>query len=393
MKNSEVCVENLKSVFPFIKSNAALKALAHVIFRAEQINSGFYPITIDQIGVGGSILRSKDVGDVDIVAVSSNKPEYVNEWKQFKELLGENFVRIWKLLSITRDRSSKGKATVKDMISLYRKELIELSFKEVWIKHWFSYLRVSDFWYGIDRGLPLVCFDENKLITRCLKSGYAGKRIEIHVKIKGRSSFEDIPYIVVWQKDTGLTDVSTNELLEYFEKEHEKLMDIATNLKERKIENLPFIYYSVIYALQIKPDEEPQFGYLDYTASDLHRIIITTMYKEAVKLLQEKFEDLRKYINVKPADIKEFMDFNSKLRCQLQELSTLPYIIDRFTAQKFWDIATSKCADIYKFLNYITRYIIRNGVARGHRKDILVSLISRLKDRVTSNIRKIRDAE
>ena len=49
--------ESLKYVFPFIKSNAALKALAHVIFRAEQNNSGFYPITIDQIGVGGSVER------------------------------------------------------------------------------------------------------------------------------------------------------------------------------------------------------------------------------------------------------------------------------------------------------------------------------------------------
>ena len=43
-------------------------------------------------------------------------------------------------------------------------------------------------------------------------------------------------------------------------------------------------------------------------------MVIITMYKEAVKLLQEKFEGLKEYINVKPADIKEFIDFNSRLR-------------------------------------------------------------------------------
>ena len=46
MKDSEPYVKKLKSMFPLIKSNVALKALAHVIFRAEQVNSEFYPITI-----------------------------------------------------------------------------------------------------------------------------------------------------------------------------------------------------------------------------------------------------------------------------------------------------------------------------------------------------------
>ena len=105
MKNSEFCIEKLKCAFPFIKSNIAFKALAHVILRAKQINSEFYPIIIDHIGVGGSVLRSKDVGDIDIVVVSSNRPEYASEWEQFKKLLRENFIPLWKLLSLTRDKS------------------------------------------------------------------------------------------------------------------------------------------------------------------------------------------------------------------------------------------------------------------------------------------------
>ena len=243
MKDSKLYVKRLRSMFPFIENDAALKALAHVIFRAKQVNSEFYPITIDQIGIAGSVLRSKRIGDIDIVAVGSNRPECMDEWNQFKELLRENFVPLWELLSIIRNKSSKRKATIKDMISLHKKELIELGFKETWIEYWFSYLRVVDFRWGIDRGLPLVYFDENKLITRCLKSGYAGKRIEIHVKIQGKSSFEDVPYVIVWQKDTGLVNVSTNQLLKYFEKEYEKLIDIAVNLIEGKIGNLPFTFY------------------------------------------------------------------------------------------------------------------------------------------------------
>ena len=59
MKDSELYVKGLRSMFPFIESDAALKALAHVIFKAEQVNSEFYPITIDQVGIAGSVLRSK----------------------------------------------------------------------------------------------------------------------------------------------------------------------------------------------------------------------------------------------------------------------------------------------------------------------------------------------
>lgn len=199
------------------------------------------------------------------------------------------------------------------MISLYRERLTELGFKEKWIKCWFSYLRVTDFRYGIDRGLPLVFFDEKELITRYLKKGYAGKRMEIHVKIRGRIPFEDIPYIVLWRKNRGLTNVSTKELLEYFKKEYERLINIVTDLRERKMENLPPIYYSVIYALQNKLDEEPQLGYLEYT-SDIHKMIIISMYEETVKLLREKFELLKEYINIKPTGVEEFIDSNSKLR-------------------------------------------------------------------------------
>lgn len=393
MKNSELCIEKLKCAFPFIKSNIAFKALAHVILRAKQINSGFYPIIIDHIGVGGSVLRSKDVGDIDIVVVSSNRPEYASEWEQFKKLLRENFIPLWELLSLTRDKSGKGKATIKDMISLYRERLTELGFKEKWIKCWFSYLRVTDFRYGIDRGLPLVFFDEKELITRYLKKGYAGKRMEIHVKIRGRIPFEDIPYIVLWRKNRGLTNVSTKELLEYFKKEYERLINIVTDLRERKMENLPPIYYSVIYALQNKLDEEPQLGYLEYT-SDIHKMIIISMYEETVKLLREKFELLKEYINIKPTGVEEFIDSNSKLRRQLQELLALAYIIERFTTSKFRNIVImSRYGDAHKFLNEITKYIIRTGVVRGYRKDALLSLINRLKNIAMSNIREIHNAE
>jgi len=53
----------------------------------------------------------------------------------------------------------------------------------------------------------------------------------------------------------------------------------------------------------------------------------------------------------------------------------------------------SRYGDAHKFLNEITKYIIRTGVVRGYRKDALLSLINRLKNIAMSNIREIHNAE
>lgn len=50
-----------------VKSNTAIKAIQHVIKRAELFNRLYFPVMITKIGIGGSILRIEDPKDVDIL--------------------------------------------------------------------------------------------------------------------------------------------------------------------------------------------------------------------------------------------------------------------------------------------------------------------------------------
>jgi len=145
-----------------IKSRIVIDALNHVVDRTEVLNSSRYPVKIIAIGIGGSALRKEKIGDVDITVHISEKPELVDEWKNFKENLLKRFFDIWSLIEETRE-IRRTRITIHDIVELYYDYLIQLGFKELWIE-WLKWTRISDFKWGINRGLPFPLFPLKNLL-------------------------------------------------------------------------------------------------------------------------------------------------------------------------------------------------------------------------------------
>jgi len=77
-----------------VKSDVAFKALAHVISRVNSLNKAKFPITVEAIGLSGSALTSKEIGDIDIVLRCTPRSRFAEEWEKFMKKLHEKFWRI-----------------------------------------------------------------------------------------------------------------------------------------------------------------------------------------------------------------------------------------------------------------------------------------------------------
>jgi len=152
-----------------VENRVVFKAIDHVLSRVKSFNSSKYPLTIEYIGLGGSALSSKEIDDIDIVLGCSTRGEYANDWKEFKKLLFEKFNELWSFIVdvslFTR------RATIDDVIEEYFNEIKDLGFKEWWINEWFKWLRITDFKWSVDRGIPIVYFSLKELVERYMKYG------------------------------------------------------------------------------------------------------------------------------------------------------------------------------------------------------------------------------
>ncbi len=362
-----------------IRCRDALRALDHVIHKAKLFNSGRFPLTVEYIGIGGSSLDSDEVADIDIVLCCSGRPEYFDDWLAFKRLLHEKFGIIWGIIVNLMDYVPK--VTINHVIDYYRKNLADIGFKDWWINEWFTWLRISDFRYGIERGVPLVRFSLRELVERFFKHKWIGKRLEMHLKIidgagkKIRDFMEtDIPYVIVWRRNAGLVVPSNRELLDFFRREYYELTDIATKILQNRFHELPPVYWDIEHALKAK-SPSPIF------LNEFMKICLETIGKimdRAKEMIKERISKLTTMPSPRE-DVNSLMESCRNLRNTIKEILALKYIINTLADYMPIEKAAHKAhGDINEFLKQLKNYIVRNGPRHGYNRFILRKLVSEL---------------
>ncbi len=359
-------LECLRSI---VKSGVALKALDHVIDRVSSLNSGRFPVYIDVVGLGGSALSVEDVGDVDVVLQCSPRKEFMKEWEMFEQKLQGKFAELWSL--IIESSRLMGRATMDFIIKEFYDELVNLGFKDWWIKEWLVWSRVSDFRWAVDEGVLIPYFDEKRLVERYVKYGWHGRRLEVHVKIEGKILHSKIPYVTVWTREKGIVKPGKKELREFFLKEQHELLSLSTRVIKGLWHELPPIYYSVSLALKSK-FEIPH--YLMHGFVGLCLIKNREIHEEAKKALVMEIKNLKKLVRKQPKrELTKIMRYNRILRNTLKKILAYTYIVNTIEQ---CDIVMKILSKIRKktmeeYLSELKRYILRNGVRQGLRKHIL----------------------
>lgn len=126
-----------------------------------------------------------------------------------------------------------GRVSIDRIIEKYYDEIIGLGFKDWWINYWLKWTRISDFGWGIDRGVPIVYFTLRELVERYIKHKWE-ERLGIHIKMVNEDERKaidfiptKIPYVTVWRKDQGIVKPSAQELEKFFIQKYNELLDIV----------------------------------------------------------------------------------------------------------------------------------------------------------------------
>ena len=359
-----------------IKSNVAFRALAHVISRVNSLNKAKFPITVEAIGLSGSALTSKEIGDIDIVLCYAPRRRFAEEWEKFIRTLHEKFGELWSL--IVESSYFTSRVTMDFVIENFYDEIVRLGFKKWWIEEWLKWTHVSDFRWGVDRGLPMVYFGLRELIERYIKHGWHGKRLEVHIEGIEKVLASKIPHVIVWRRRRGLVRPSMKELKEFFLKEQQELLNLSTNVVKGNWFELPRVYWDVNTALESK-FEIPQYfvhGFVMQCFVEAKKI-----HDRAKKELKNKIKELGKRIKKPPKKkLSNIVKYNRELRNLLKEILAYTYIINTI---KYHDTITKplyriRDKSMHTYLRELKKYLIRNGVRHGHRKYILEKALHNL---------------
>jgi|LGVD01.1.fsa_nt_gb hypothetical protein len=258
--------KDVNGLKPVIKPKIALKAIHHVKNRVEQFNNQYFPLEMKLVGIGGSCIRSENPKDIDLFVEAYTIQKRWEEWKKFTECLNLNIYKLDKLAFDSREIERK--ATTNRMIEMAKDKLLALDFKEVWIANWFPWVRISDIKWGLDRGLPLVYFSENELISRYIKDGWKGKRLEIHISFfdpdgNEKSSSGDVPFLTIWRVGEGIVIPSKKDIEIFLQDEHNKLSKLSKEIilileskKDQSHWEIPQIYHPTIRIIKDKGEDE-----------------------------------------------------------------------------------------------------------------------------------------
>lgn len=368
-------ISQLKKTLYWINDPEIHKALAHVILRSEEFNENPYPVVIKGVGISGSSLRALEYNDIDIVVLAEVKQPYYDEWKVFEEKIRKNFKQIWGLINEYRVKYDVKKVDLYSVILDNYDELLNMGFKKEWLDYWFKYVKIQDFRKWLNMGLLPLSIDIDEIVRRYLKQGYYRKRLEIHVKIKDVKDLIDIPYLIVWDREKGVLEITEDNLLDYFRKEHEILVDIAENLLNANLAGLPPIYWDVLHILRDQP--KPRLSDNEFIPNEA-KDLITKLYDLAVKELYSKINGLKKHIKTKVENLKEYMALNSTIKTTLNKITVAAFVIKTLDDQGFIYRIIEKTRDINEFKQVLGKEVLKRGVRQGHKRKELQTLIKQL---------------
>ncbi|AEA47894.1 hypothetical protein [Archaeoglobus veneficus] len=323
--------ENLNQI---IRSNVAIKAIKHVVQRAEQFNNEYFPVKIEEIGIGGSSIRIDKPKDIDVFVKARAINSIWKEFFDFRTKTMESFhIFANAVLELTEE---KGKSNIFDLIELIRDDLAEKGFKEDWIENWLPWVRVSDIRRGMESIIHMVLLDVEKLLERYLKKDWRGKRIEIHSTIidpEGHIYGWDIkvPFLTIWTINGGWRLPDEDEIFEFFKKERLALLEI---------------FEKVIALSKEVPD----------------------IYNQTIRMLEDsdgKFANTRKALSVLAVNVlKESLDFAVKKDIP-ESITILRQGLKRFALY----------GNLYYSIRYLELYKLLNALLDSNPKKKLVDVL------------------
>ena len=284
---------------PILKSEVAKKALKHTIERVEVFNNGYYPFKIVSVGVGGSCLRTEKPKDIDIFIERASIPKIWDEWRDFKKILDASVYDFYKWSYEKREPEKK--MSIERIIQTSKEGMLSVGFNDDHIEIWLKWCRISDIMYGVNHGMRIVDFSESKLLSRFIKNGWNGKRLEFHDlffdpegKTQGLSG--DLPYVTLWSSKEGLIKPTPQEIEAYFIKEKieltKDLKNILTAHKSKDGElslDFPIVYHPTFFFLKEK-DEPTRFKKLKNALLKIARSEIKKM--ESLQIKQSNLPEL-----------------------------------------------------------------------------------------------------
>jgi len=299
-----------------IHSRRARKAIYHVIKRACELNNGYFPVYITKIGLSGSALRIDKPKDVDIVVYIDLRESILNEWYSFKEKLRETFEYVWNMIC---DLSLKGeRATIEKILERGYNNLLQLGFKNEWLKNWMIWVKITDYRWMLDRGLWMIGprFDMGDLTRRYLKYNWKRPRLEIHfnpLDERIKVAPDRIPNVVIWDHYEGIVIPTEESLIRFYTEEYEELMNVTRKLINLE-SGLSYLYDVAIYYVKY----EPKVVY----------DVLKNVIKKLRKFLIENIMDL-KYLSRKSVNVYELKQYNTLMRKKLKTICLIGQIIEK----------------------------------------------------------------
>lgn len=230
MTNDVTDTSQLKKI---VKSDIALAAIFHTIHRVKQFNNGYFPFRIKSLRIGGSSLRIEKPKDIDLFVEAHAISNLWQEWRRFDETLNSKMYEIYNLAHELCEIGEK--ATIGKVIEKAKDRLVKLGFEAPWIENWLPWVRISDIKWGLDRSGIIAYFSEDELISRFIKDGWKGKRLEIHVlsyDLEGqrRDAHGDVPSVMIWEAEKGIVIPETADRDRHLLDERAKLLELSNNL-------------------------------------------------------------------------------------------------------------------------------------------------------------------
>lgn len=371
---------DIEKINKIIKPKVAQKAIRHVIKRVEEFNSQYFPFEITKVGIGGSSLRGENPKDIDLFIEAHGIRDRWNEWWEFKKCLNSN---ICSLGGLAYEISlEEGRATIDKLIASAKDDLLALGFKKSWIENWFHWVRISDIRWGLDRGLPIVDFSGNDLLSRFIKEGWRGKRLEIHVTYfdpdgNERSMPHDVPFITIWRKEEGIVIPTEKDLANFLMAEQMKLLKLLNDIietlisKDDKYWDVPEIYRTTIW--MIKEKEEKRF-------SNLRLELTKLALAELIKI---------KELSKVDSKINSVSELNTILREHLKRFAIIGHMYEKMTDVSYYFLHRPfKMNDIYvKLAEILPKRLRRYGYVK---KDVIELLNKINLDALANDLEKIR---